>query len=108
MNVREMNVRRDKSLLKMAESIVLFNHCPGLQSGVDEELINLGFSPISFSESAALFLEQVYTLFIVRVRYPAGYGWHAVTGQCTKLFDSDLTRLCFAQVPILLTIEISV
>ena len=80
MNVREMSVRRDKSLLNMTESIALFNHCPGLQSGVDEELINRGFSPISFSELAALFLEQIYTLFIVRVRYRAGYGRLAMTG----------------------------
>ena len=71
MNVREMNVRRDKSLLNLTESIALFNHCPGLQSGVDEELINQGFSTISFSESAALFVEQIYTLFIVRMRYGA-------------------------------------
>jgi len=81
MNVKEMNVRRDKSLLNMTESITLFNHCPGLQSGVDEELINLGFSPISFSEFAAFFLEQIYTLFIVRVRNPAGYGRLAMTGK---------------------------
>jgi hypothetical protein len=43
------------------------------RDGVDEALTNLGFSPISFSELAALFLEQ-FTLFNVRVRYPAGYG----------------------------------
>jgi hypothetical protein len=72
MHVREMNVSRDKSLLNMTESIALFNHCPGLQSGVDEALINRGFSQISFSELAALFLEQIYTLFIVSVRYGAG------------------------------------
>ena len=80
MNVREMNVRRDKSLLNLTESIAFFNHCPGLQSGVDKALINLGFSPISFSELPALFLEQIYTLFIVRVRYRTGYGWLATTG----------------------------
>jgi hypothetical protein len=43
------------------------------RDGVDEELINRGFSPISFSESAALFLEQIYTLFKVCVRYRPGY-----------------------------------
>ena len=75
----------------MTESIALFNHCPGLQSGVDEELINLGFSPISFSELAALFLEQIYTLSIVRVRYGAGYGWLAMTRNVTGLFGIDVT-----------------
>ena len=79
MTGREMNDRRDKSLLNMTEFIALFNHCPGLQSGVDEALINRGFSPISFSELAALFLEQIYTLFIVCVRYGAGYGRLAMT-----------------------------
>ena len=63
----------------MTESIALFNHCPGLQSGVDKELINLGFSPISFSESPALFLEQIYTLFIIRVQDRAGYVRLAMT-----------------------------
>jgi hypothetical protein len=77
MNGREMNVRREKSLLNMTEFIALIN--PGLQSGVDEELINLGFSPISFSELAVLFLEQIDTLFIVSVRYGDGYGWLAMT-----------------------------
>jgi hypothetical protein len=80
MNAREMNVRRDKSLLNMTESIALFNHCPGLQSGVDKELINRGFSPISFSELAALLLEQIYTLFKVCVRYRPRYGKLAMTG----------------------------
>jgi hypothetical protein len=68
MNVREKNVRRDKSLLNMTESITLFNHCPGLQSGVDDESVYRGFSPISFSALAALFLEQTDTPFIVLVR----------------------------------------
>ena len=88
MTGREMNVRRDKSLLNMTEFIALFNHCPGLQSGVDEALINRGFSPISFSELAALFLEQIYTLFIVRVRYGAGYG---LTGDSGLFLTSMLS-----------------
>ena len=91
MNVREMSGRRDKSLLNITDSIALFNHCPGLQSGVDEELINRGFSPISFSAFAALFLEQICTLFIVRVRYGAGYRRLAMTGvyrTICRLFDS--------------------
>ena len=90
MNVKKRNVRRDKSLLNMTESIALFNHCPGLQSGVDEALINLGFSQISFSELAALFLEQIYTLFIVRLRYPTRYRWLAMTAD-SGLFAIDTT-----------------
>jgi hypothetical protein len=67
-----MNVRRDKSLLNMTESIALFSHCPvpkAFGMGLMKELINRVFSPISFSALAALFLEQKYRLFKVRVRY---------------------------------------
>ena len=83
-----MNVRRDKSLLNMTESIDLFNHCPGLQSGVDKELINRGFSPISFSELATLFLEQIYSLFKVCMRYRPRYGKLAIKYRLTVNFRS--------------------
>ena len=76
----EMNVRRDKSLLNMTEFIALFNHCPGLQSGVVEALINQGFSPISFSVCCIVpdtggsqaFENPMYSLYIKIKVSPSG------------------------------------